>query len=272
MTACVFVAVAVSVAVAQPAQATNEDAFGSTLHTGHCLTTSPKEPLVYLESPSERFRLYFSGGDLQLDNEVRVPRGSSAGYEIWDRTADHNRGTSSTLCMQKDGNLVFRGHRGFVAWSTHTSGTGRHNYASVTGSGRLVVRTSTGGTVWSSGTTAVLLRVGDRVASGTVLSNYTAPGRTTHLEMRKSGDLVLTHGTTTVWHTNSHIRGSYLEVTSTGRLVVYSPKHRAVWKSRRVGHNAVVMVAQSGRLTINDDYTRICWVRPLTANPDCGRG
>jgi hypothetical protein len=256
---------------AGPARAANEDDTGNVLHTGHCLTVSRSQPLRFLESRSGRFRMYLNPGQLQIENHVRSSTLPGAGYPTWTRSGNGGTGRTSSLCMQRDGNLVFRVD-GATAWSSHTAGTGSHNVARMTDRGAFVVATPSGRWVWSSRTTAVLLIAGDRLPAGARLRNLTRPGGHTTLLMRRDGDLVLRRGTTRVWHTGTHVRGSYLVVTSATRLAVRTPGGRTVWRSRAVKAPAVVTVAQLGRLTLGRSSGHDCWVRPRTASRDCGKG
>jgi hypothetical protein len=243
------------------ARAANEDDGSNVLHTGHCLVTTASRPVVALSSLSTRFELVLYRTKLLIHNEVMVTSAAAAGYTTWVRTANRSDAVRATLCMQTNGNLVLRGN-GVVAWSTRTSGTGGHNYALMRNNGRLVVRTASDRTVWSSHTTAVLLKAGDRLGSGRTLTNYTDPTRITHLQMQAGGDLVLSRGATTVWHTGTHVPGSYLLVTSTGRLAVYTATQHLVWRSRAVGPDPLLTVERAGRITLRSFATGQCSTRP----------
>jgi hypothetical protein len=217
-----------------------------------------------LQSSSRRFELVLTRRDLLIHNEVLLTNSSAAGYTTWDRVASDDQAGTARLCMQRNGNLVLRGD-GVVAWSSHTAGTGAHNYAFLRNSGRLVVRTARDRTVWSSHTTAVLLTAGDRLSSGRSLRNFTNPHAVTRLTMRESGDLVLTRGTTTVWRTNTHVEGSYLKVLSNGRLALHGPAGRLIWRSTAVGGTPLLTVAGLGRITLESFVSGRCWVRPAGA-------
>jgi hypothetical protein len=268
--ACALAAAALVVAP-RSALAANEDANTNTLHTGHCLAASfTRIADVVLYSTSRRFWVDLVPSFLTITDEVNLSQFVSYGYQTWERSGDHGEGRSATLCMQGNGNLVFRVN-GVVAWSSRTAGTGAHNYALIRDSGSFVVRTLTGATVWSSHTTAVLMKAGDRLESGHALSNYTSSTGHTHMQMTAGGDLVLKRGTTTVWHTGTHTQGSYLLVTSTGRLAVRTPANITVWHSAAVGGLPVLTVAQLGRITLYSHTTHHCWVRP-TGSAGCGIG
>jgi hypothetical protein len=247
-----------------PAGAANEDDGGRVLHTGRCLVASAKHPAAMLASRSNRFVLVLSPTSLYVHNEVRLSGGMAAAYTTWRRATG---GSASSLCMQRNGNLVLRGG-GKVAWSSRTAGTGAHNFAVLRDTGRLLVRTAGGRTVWSTHTTPVLMRAGDRLASGSALRNATDPAHVTRLRMRRDGDLVLTRGTAFVWHSGTAVRGSYLVVTARGRLVVRGPDGSRVWSSASVGEMPLLTVRTAGRLTFESFATGRCWVRPSGAT--CG--
>jgi hypothetical protein len=256
-------AISLVLLVAAPlaARAANEDDGASVLHTGRCLAATAHRPVTGLESSSTRFQLYLSSRDLQIRNEVLLNSGAAAAAMTWRRGTQQGAGGSASLCMQTNGNLVLRAS-GAVVWSTHTAGTGGHNYALLRNNGRLVVRTGGDRTVWSSHTTPVLLKAGDRLSSGNTLRNDTDPRGSTHLQMQTGGDLVLTRDTVMVWHTATSVRGSYLLVTTMGRLAIYTPAHHVVWRSAAVGRTPLLTVAQLGRLALESFATGRCWVRP----------
>jgi hypothetical protein len=262
-------AVALAALIVAPlsARAANVDVGGSVLHTGHCLAATASQPVALLSSFSTRFALVLDRSNLRIRNELMLTDSIGAGYTTWIRSANRIGARSASLCMQTNGNLVLRGN-GSVAWSTHTAGTGAHNYALMRNNGRLVVRTASDRTVWSSHTTRVLLKAGDRLESGHTLTNLTDPSRVTHLQMRTSGDLVLSRGRTTVWHTDTHVPGSYLLVTSAGRMAVYSPAQHLVWRSTAVGRTPLLTVERAGQITLKSFTTGRCATRP--AESACG--
>jgi hypothetical protein len=239
---------------------------GNVLETGHCLTASAAHPAATLQSLSRRFELVLTRTDLYIHDEVLLTETSAAGYATWRQAANHRRGSWARLCMRADGNLVLSGEDG-VAWSSHTAGTGTHNYAMMRNNGSLVVRTRHDERVWSSFTTAVLLKAGDRIHSGRSLRNYTGADSPTRLEMRRDGNLVLARGWTTEWQTKTHVPGSYVEVTAMGRLVVRSPAGRAVWRSGAVGAIPLLTVSTHGRITLESFASGSCWARPAGGCP-----
>jgi hypothetical protein len=254
------------------AEAVNEDAYTSVLHTGHCLEAGGRIPAVYLESTSTRFDLELYAGQLDITNRVHPTPSTSGSYPTWFvlRRPAGVRVRRSTLCMQTNGNLVMR-NDGTIVWSSHTAGSGHHNTALMRNDGALVVRSAPGKRVWSTHTTAVLMTVGDRLRPGTTLTNATSPFGHTHLIMRRSGNLQLYRDRVLVWQTSTHTPGSYLAVSSHYRLVVRSPGGSVLWRSAAVGRGAVLTVAQKGRITFDSVFGGRCWERPVSSL-DCGVG
>lgn len=268
----VAVGVVFGVSTAASAAPINPDDLAAVLPSGHCLIAQGNYPLAELVSPSGRIELQLDwSGQLNLHNDVNVTAFVGAGAETWFGAYAHRGTTRSTLCMQRNGDLVLR-RNGHVAWHTHTAGKAAHGSARVLNSGALVVRTTANTTVWSSHTTAVLMVAGDHLFAGQSLVNRTYPHSWTTLQMRRSGDLALLRNHRVVWHTATHIPGSYLLVTASGRIDILNPHHHVIWRSRAVGRDALFSVAQRGRITLDNLRDRRCWRRPTNSNPDCGAG
>lgn len=242
------------------------------LPSGHCLVAEHDYALVELVSTSQRIHLDVDWqGFLQLNDQVQLPAGGGAGTPLWEVDPRNMQTRRTTLCMQRNGDLVLR-RDGHVAWHSRTAGKAAHGYAQVLDRGSFVVRTTQHRTVWSSHTTGLLMVAGDRLTGGHALVNRSYPHSWTTLEMRRSGDLVLLRNSHVVWHTDTHTSGSYLLVTTSGRIDVLNPHHQVIWRSRAVGRHAVFSVAQRGRITLGNVLDQRCWVRPVGANPDCGVG
>lgn len=241
------------------AQASTPDG-GNVLNAGQCLSASRTQPVAALQSASTRFELVLTTTALYIHNEVLLTETTAAGYTTWKQVANHSGG-GTRLCMRTDGNLVLTGNDG-VVWSSGTAGTGTHNYAIIRNNGRLVVRTSDDRRVWWTRTSPVLLVAGDRLPSGRTFVNATEPGGVTRLAMRADGDLVLSRGTTTVWHSRTSVENSYMTVTSNGQLVVRSPGGHAIWRSTAVGASPLLTVAVHGRITLESFESGDCWTRP----------
>lgn len=247
----------------------NPDYLQAVLPSGHCLIAQRSFPDVELISPSGRIELWLDwNGQLNLENEVKVKGLGGAGVQTWFAAYSHRGTKQSTLCMQRNGDLVLR-RDGHVAWRTHTAGRAVNGSARVLSSGALVVRTTHGKRVWSSHTTAMFLVAGDHLMPGQTLVNRTYPHSWTTLQMRRSGDLVLLRNHQVVWRTHTHIRGSYLLVTQTGRIDLLNPHHQVIWRSRAVGHYPVFSVAQGGRITLLNLKNKHCWQRPAHSTVDC---
>ncbi|WP_375485994.1 hypothetical protein [uncultured Jatrophihabitans sp.] len=272
----VLAAVAALVSVATtPASAStpaNADELTPFLPSGHCLVTSRNEPMVQLWSASRRFQLFLSDdGQLTLENHIEYRGAGGEGYQTWTPYWPRKMTTGARMCMSTAGDLVLSKH-GTTLWHSKTSGRAKGGRAQLTDGGRFVVRTSTGRVVWSSSTTAVLLRAGDHLMPGSTLVNRTHPGSTTRLTMSTSGDLVLMRNHTVVWHTKTHARGSHLTVTSAGHLSVITRTGRVVWRSAYEGHRPVLTIAQKGRFVFDGLNRNGCYVRPSYSSHDCGEG
>jgi hypothetical protein len=252
---------AIGLATAASADAaTNPDDGSNILPTGHCLRVVGPRDDARLETANQRFTLYVSNSDITIQNDVDPGHSHDAESPIWDRYGPGAR--RGSLCMHPSGNLVFRSG-GDVVWSSHTRGSGRHNYAKLLATGSLVVRTRTGRTVWSTHTSAVLMKPGDRLDSGHRLVNRTYPGHTTKLEMRHGGDLVLLESGQPVWRTGTHRSGAYLTVTRAGRMAVRTSAGHTVWRSPAVGRHPVLSVDQLGSISLwNQVAHGRCWDRP----------
>lgn len=248
-------------------RADNPDDLSDTLPTGHWLVTTPND-VPELISAQGRMELFVLSNNLQLDNQIEI-NGAGFGYPVLDIPAAGS--TGSVLAMQTDGNLVWRDHQGHVVFQSHTAGTGSRNYARVLDNGALVVRTSAGQTVWTSGTTNVLMKPGDELLSGQTLVNRTDPSAVSVLQMRTSGDLVLLRNSTQVWHSSTAVPGSHLTMTNGGQVVVVTPPGHLAWQSPSVGSLAVFEVAQGGRIVLSPFPTGSgCWQAGLVRS--CGQG
>jgi hypothetical protein len=257
--ACLASAAAV-LTTALPANA-SQTSGSNVLSTGQCLSADATHPGDALQSANTRFELALTRTALFIHNEVMLTADTAAGYTTWQQMANRRAGGSARLCMRTDGNLVLRGDDG-VMWSSHTAGSGAHNYAIMRNNGRLVVRTGSGQRVWTSNTTPVLLTAGDRLLGGQTLRNMTSADGVTRLAMQPNGDLVLSRGATTVWHSRTGIEGAHLEVTTAGQLVIRTPAGKAIWQSTAVGSTPLLTVAQHGRITLESFDTGRCWARP----------
>ena len=270
--AAVTAVVGIAATPASAGTPTNADEFTPFLPSGHCLVTSRNEPTIQLWSASRRFQLFlFDDGQLTLQNEIQYRGAGSQSYPTWTPYWPRKMTPGARLCMSTSGDLVLSKH-GTTLWHTKTSGRAKGGKAQLTDGGRFVVRTSTGRVVWSSDTTAVLLRAGDRLMSGSTLVNRTHPGSTTRLTMSTSGDLVLMRNHTVVWHTKTHARGSHLTVTSAGHMSVITSTGYVVWRSAYEGHRPVLTIAQKGRFVFAGLTRSGCYVRPSSSSHDCGEG
>jgi hypothetical protein len=252
----------------------NGDDGSAVLPAGHCLQAQKNADLVDLESRSQRFQLdVFKDGQLSLDDEVEFGAAAgSFGYSTWYAYLPRTQGHRASLCMTHSGDLVLRKDSQRV-WHTGTAGKAPGGEAHLTNGGRLVIQTTTGRIVWSSRTTSVLLIRGDQLSAGATLVNRTYPGSTTRLRMSADGNLVLQRNHHTVWQTDTHTQGSDLVITATGRMAIRSPRGTTLWRSPALGKYAILRVAQSGRIVLqNDVHQNHCWVRPAHSDPECGTG
>jgi hypothetical protein len=217
------------------------------LATGKCLIASRNSlsARASRESRSGVFTLIVTSQSVQLWEDETFPDGFSAGTEDWRQFPYPSSGPlssdKSTFCMRASGSLVLSTSKGKVIWSSHTAGTGRHNYLRVENDGNLVVYTGRGKAVWASGTTRSIMIAGTTLRSGAHLVYRELPqlGITpTWLIMRRSGDLVLQRGSDVIWSTRTHVKGARAALLRDGNFVVYSPDGRVLWQSHTRGHDA----------------------------------
>jgi hypothetical protein len=248
----------------------------SVLATNHCLVSSRTGrpvPGSQLFSPSGVFALSVAPESVEIDeDEPLAPDGPYAGTTTWWQFMYPNPGylppDKSRLCMRSSGNLSLRTSKGKLIWSSHTTGTGRHNYLTMQNNGNLVIRTGTDRPVWSSGTTQTILPGDSTLASGRhLVDRYRQQfGVTpTWLSMRKNGDLVLIQGKRLLWSTGTHVRGAYARLLPRGDFVVYAPSGRVLWRSRTHGKPSFLELT-TGCLTFNTRVGTV-WSRPAT--PAC---
>jgi hypothetical protein len=217
------------------------------LATGTCLVANRtgQGARASRVSRSGVFTLNVTSQSVQLWETETFPDGFSAGTVDWWQFAYPNSGSlgddKSTFCMRVSGSLVLSTSKGKVIWSSHTAGTGRHNYLKVENDGNLVIYTGRGKAVWTSGTTRSIMIAGTTLRSGAhLVYRYRQQfGITpTWLIMRRSGDLVLQRGSDVIWSTRTHVKGARAALLRDGNFVVYSPGGRVLWQSHTRGHDA----------------------------------
>jgi hypothetical protein len=246
---------------------------GSILHTGQCLVSSLHGYPVagsQLFSASGVFNVWVQPESVEIDENETLPGGVGAGTTTWWQFMYPNSGTlppdRSKFCMQGSGSLTLRTSKGKLIWSSHSAGTGRHNYAKLRNDGNLVIYTSKGRAVWSTRTTRTILPDGSILASGHhLVYRYRqqfglAP---TWLVMRRTGDLVLLQSGRVLWSTRTHVKGAYAELLGHGNFVVYAPSGRVLWLSRTHGRPSFLELT-GGCLTFNTSYGTV-WSRPRGA-------
>lgn len=224
---------------------------------------------MILSSRSGVFQLVMFQSELQLSDNLKFNRDTAWGYPTWQERYDLDRSAASSLSMQTNGNLVLRNGRGKFEWSSHTPGTGHHNYLQVLDSGALVVRTGSGRTVWTTGTTAVLLKARDVLTKGHTMVNRLVAGRFTRLSMQYNGDLVLYRDDHRVWDSNTHTRGSFMTVTTSGRMVIETARRRVIWRTAVEGKRVALEVNTDGYMTL-ENVAGHCWQAPARPAADCG--
>lgn len=193
------------------------------------------------------FTLDISSSGLSLEqglSSTGVPTGFiNVTVGTWsESSADGYVYSGLALVLRSSGDLVLVTPRGVVLWSTHTAGTGA-THLGLQNNGRLVLRTAAGKAVWTSNSGFSGLGVGERVTTGQRLvdsTNYfaihngvrTTSTRIDTTTMQSNGDLVYrcSRGRVpVVWHTNTHVPGSYVVFQSNGEEVVRAPSGRALW-------------------------------------------
>jgi hypothetical protein len=208
------------------------------------------------QSPSGEFQFStFPDGQMELDQHLQqdhLPRRAITEAMTWGVSGGHinRRCGRGYLIMQTNGNLVEYCTPGTPIWSTHTQGTGSHNYFQILDNGNLVVRTGDGRRVWASGSTSAIMTTGQRLASGSRLRTKEYEHRYVSLTMQRTGDLVLTYGSRLAWHTGTHVAGSRMAFLRGGNLVVEGPRGRILWASHTagIGSGSSLMVLDDGKI------------------------
>lgn len=223
-------------------------------------------------SPSGQYELFlYTDGGMELDDVVHLAsnhRGTLTQYKAWNGVPQdvHRNCRYGYLTMQKNGNLVMYCRPGDPIWSTHTAGTGHCNHFQILDTGNLVVRTASGRTVWSSGSTAPMITTGQRLEPGHRLRTYEWGHRYITLAMRRSGELVLSYGTRTVWRSGTHTKGSRLKLLRGGNLVIEGPHGRTLWSTHtaRAGAGTTLAVFDDGKVAearLTGPRERTLWSR-----------
>jgi hypothetical protein len=235
-----------------PAAATAQQHLRSRLEAGQrwMLATADEG------SPSGQYELMlYTDGGMELDEVVHLasdPRGALAEFAAWDGVPQnvHRNCRHGYLTMQNNGNLVMYCRAGDPIWSTHTAGSGRHNHFQILNTDNLVVRTATGRTVWSAHSTAPMITTGQHLDPGQRLRTYEWGHRYITLAMRRTGDLVLTYGRRTIWHSGTHTSNSTLSLLRGGNVVVQGPRGRTLWSTHTAGAGAgtTLEVVDDGRI------------------------
>lgn len=229
-------------------------------------------PTTVAQSPSGEFQFVtFADGQMELDQELHLPhspRGAITEAMTWGVSlASINRNCRrGYLTMQTDGNLVEYCRPGDPIWSTHTRGTGTHNYFQIQDDGNLVVRTASGHRVWASGSGFALMTTGQQLAAGGQLRTKDYAHRFVSLTMRRGGDLVLTYGQRVAWRSDTHVAGSRMAFLRGGDLIVEGPRGRTLWSSHTagIGAGSSLMVLDDGKIAearITGPHGHIRWSR-----------
>jgi hypothetical protein len=184
-------------------------------------------------SPMGKFRLVVGYSAAWLDQYVWTGSPPKPVHQtVWQSAligADDS--LNSHLVMQTDGNLVLYSSTGHAVWSSHTIGTGSHNYLLVQDNGNLVVYSSPGHPVWASHSGPGMLGEGQPLLAGQYLRNIVPSNPETVLLMRTDGDLLLYFGRQLYWQSGTHVAGSHLMMRGTGDLAIDSPQGHTVWQT-----------------------------------------
>jgi hypothetical protein len=259
------------------ANASSPPVYQSVLGSGQHLTASRDliDPHSTIESPSGVFALTVSGTSVEINEDEPLSDGTLTGAENWWQfaTTGYKLHDRSTLTMQRDGDLVLRQSTGRTIWSSHTAGKGKDDYLQLKDDGDLVIRASNGRRIWHSATTSTVLTAAREIPSGSRLVNryrqqfHITP---TYLTMQRDGDLVLAWGRRRMWHSATHRRGAYAELSSGGRLEVVSTHGAVLWRSPSAGRAAWLNVEQCGILELSpSDGTAPVW-NPTHKHATCG--
>ena len=230
-----------------PSVAQASIAVPSTLTAGQALTAGTVHDTV--TSANGRFVLQVTSKMVSMTEWVPAAHGgSTSSVSVWSRydasQRDIGGNDATTLRVGKDGNVSLRTAKGHTLWSTHTARSGAHDRLHLSNAGGLRLSTAGGKSVWSSHTSSIVRGPGERLASGASLTLQPGwgdtPARVHTLSMRRGGELVLTCGSHVGWRSHTHTRGSYLVMQTNGRLVIRTPKGRAVWATHATTRNPQV--------------------------------
>jgi len=254
------------------------DGIPAVLGTGKCLTAnaSGQGAKAERESTSGVFTLRLTGDSVQLQENESFPDGFGAGTLDWwqflyPNTGSLNSYDKSKLCMRTNGDLVLSTSKGHVIWSSHTTGTGRHNSIRLQNDGNLVMYNGRGKAVWATHTTRTIMITETTLRSGAyMVDRYRQQfGITpTWLIMRRSGDLVLQRGTHVIWSTHTHVKGAHAALLRDGDLVVYSPAGKVLWQSHTRGHDAFLELNCS-YMSMSYRTSGTSWNAPAGPQPYC---
>lgn len=221
---------------------------GGRINAGQSLTGS-EGPFA---SPTGKFRLVVGYGAVWLDQYVPAGTSKHAHHTVWQSNLSGNdRSLNSHLVMQTDGNLVLYSSTWRYVWSSHTAGTGSHNYLLVQDNGNLAMYSSPGHPVWASYSGPGMLGSGQALLPGQYLRNIVPGFGKTVLVMQSDGNLVLRSGSQLSWQSNTHVAGSHLMMRGTGDLAIDSPQGHTVWQTGTTG-SAVFLMLGLGDVEVND--------------------
>ena len=177
--------------------------------------------------------------------------------------ADYPRGSSVTLRVQDDGDVVLYGAGTNVLWHANTDTPGPHaDRLYITAHGAIELMNRDAYVRWTNGTTSRFLRAGQALHAGGQLQVFgPAAPRAATLSMQHDGNVVVRLGTVVRWASGTHVAGSRL-VNADGSLFLLSPSNAILWASPSAGTDGLAEVGSDGSLIGITQRGHVIWRRP----------
>lgn len=198
------------------------------------------------------------------DNRIRLMMQTDGNLVLYhDNIARWATGTleaGARAVMQSDGNLVIYSAAGKALWSSGTSGRPGASLV-LQGDGNLVIYDATTRPVWSSNTLVrlSLLEAGQTLRPGEVI---TAEDSDHYLQLRTTGELVVANSANgVVWSSGTGgSQGAALTMQQDGNAVLYSASGKVLWSSNTAGNpGAFLQLQADGNLVVYSRTDNPLW-------------
>lgn len=203
---------------------------------------APNETLASGDSLSSPNGLYSL--DMQRNGDLVE---SAEGRFLWSSGTDDS---GAYAVMRADGDLVVKSPTGGVLWSTRTGGHVGASYGLFLADNAVLTIAGPAGTLWTRQPHVGVLSAGDRLLAGQSL--VSGNGLYT-LTMLRDGALSEETAGQVVWSSESegHVNAHAL-MQAGGNLVIYGAGGGAVWSSRSAGHTGTLyaVLENNGTLVI----------------------